>query len=261
MATTTTRLRQWWSYYLCNPGANLVLFGKSIGGVPPEAVSPYYALEKALIATGYVPDSVWSFNCRKIGGTNSWSLHAYGIAIDIDAPDNPYSPGDPFSGKFTEDQVAAVEAIRSTGGAQVWAWGGRWSKPDRMHWQINVPPSDTEIDWSTVIGTDEGDGDDMPQFDETTAARLQAIADADMEDLTGPGGVFEDRWLQAVEDSLMSPQSQPTDLVSKQELAAVVERAVLDRIRALETADDTTTIPSGVIMSGDLVQVILPDDN
>ena len=101
MAATTSQLRSWWSRYLCQPGPPTQVFGKLIGGVPPETLDAYQALEQVLTRAGYVPDSAWSFNCRKIGGTNSWSLHAYGIAIDIDAPANPYTEGDPFSGKFS----------------------------------------------------------------------------------------------------------------------------------------------------------------
>ena len=154
MTESSTQLRSWWDRYRCAPELYVhpEFYGHNIGGVPPEAQDAYFALELVLQATGYDLDSVWAFNCRKIGGGTQWSLHAYGIAIDIDAPANPYTAGDPFTGKFTETQVAACEAIRSTHGGQVWAWGGRWGKPDRMHWQINVPPTGLEIDWDTVEG-------------------------------------------------------------------------------------------------------------
>ena len=64
----------------------------------------------------------------------------------------------------------------------------------------------------------------MPQFDETTAARLQQIADADAKDLTGEGAVFEGDWKWAKERGVVSEHSQPTDLMSKQEFAAFVRR-------------------------------------
>lgn len=41
------------------------------------------------------------------------------------------------------DQVAAVEAIRTVDGHQVFAWGGRWrTTKDTMHFQINVTPDE-----------------------------------------------------------------------------------------------------------------------
>jgi hypothetical protein len=109
------------------------------------------------------------FNCRNIGGQQTRSLHAYGLAIDIDHAQpacnvNRATPdGRPvrFSTaatkeercrdvragtadtSFTPQQVAAVEAIKTVDGHQVFAWGGRWrTTKDTMHFQINVEPAE-----------------------------------------------------------------------------------------------------------------------
>lgn len=79
---------------------------------------------------------------------------------------------------------------------------------------------------------------DMAQFDEVTAARLQRIADADKTDLTTPGGVFADDWRWALDNDVMTANSQPTDLVSKQEFAAHARR--LDRIADTQTGTGLT---------------------
>lgn len=38
-------------------------------------------------------DNTSAFNCRPVDGTNKWSLHSYGKAIDINPLENPYVSG------------------------------------------------------------------------------------------------------------------------------------------------------------------------
>ena len=38
-------------------------------------------------------DNTSAFNCRFVAGTNRWSMHAYGRAIDINPVENPYVSG------------------------------------------------------------------------------------------------------------------------------------------------------------------------
>jgi hypothetical protein len=55
--------------------------------------------------------------------------------------------------------VAAALAICNPDGARVWSWGGHWSKPDRMHFQLDRGPAAVDVDWRTVPGGGpEGDG-------------------------------------------------------------------------------------------------------
>jgi peptidoglycan hydrolase-like protein with peptidoglycan-binding domain len=141
---------------MCRKGggsfADPAIFGKKIGGVPSPAVDAYYALEAALRSAGYAPRSVWAYNCRSIASSGKPSLHSAGIAVDIDPKENPFTPGDKHGGKLKPNHVAAVLAIKNTKGTRVWAWGGDWSKPDRMHFQLDVGPTELDINWSTVPG-------------------------------------------------------------------------------------------------------------
>jgi hypothetical protein len=154
--TSSARLRDLWADWKCADGpgrfANPEFFGKRIGGVPHVTVDAFEALETALKATGYKPRSRWAYNCRKIKGSDAFSLHSYGIAIDIDPSSNPFTDGDPFSGELQSVHVKAVLAIRNASGKAVWSWGGNWRKPDRMHFQIDQGPDGVDIDWSTVAG-------------------------------------------------------------------------------------------------------------
>jgi hypothetical protein len=85
-----------------------------------------------------------SFVCRPAVGSNGWSQHAYGLAIDINPFHNPYSKGDlvlpelasayldrsDLRPGMVQQDDAVFEAFRTIG----WAWGGNWNTlKDWMH--------------------------------------------------------------------------------------------------------------------------------
>jgi hypothetical protein len=150
----------------------LRMFGRWNTPVNPETVDAWRAFERALTGAGYAVHRAWVFEPRDIAETNNASLHAYGLAIDIDhAPKPPCNVNrktpdgravrfseaatkeercrDVHAGRadtsFTRAQVAAVEAIRTVDGFQVFAWGGRWrDRKDTMHFQISVTPEELQ---------------------------------------------------------------------------------------------------------------------
>jgi hypothetical protein len=164
---STRWLRSAWSDYECAEGrmVRLRIFG-TLTPVNPLTRTAFTALEQALRSAGYKPGSVWNYNCRDIKDQpGRRSLHAYGLALDIDPRCNPHRRGasgparfSPAANQqqrcrdvqagwadtaFTPAQVAAVEGLRTVDGLQVFAWGGRWgSSPDSMHFQINVSPQE-----------------------------------------------------------------------------------------------------------------------
>jgi hypothetical protein len=166
----TAAIRAAWREYLDdrNRMTELRIFGWTTP-VNPETVDAWRALERALTGAGHIGHRAWVFRARKIGKTNNPSLHAYGLAIDIDhdkpkcnvnnpTPDHRlvrFSKAatkeerclDVAAGRadtsFTPAQVAAVEAIRTVDGFQVFGWGGRWRDcKDTMHFQISVTPEE-----------------------------------------------------------------------------------------------------------------------
>jgi hypothetical protein len=163
---STDTLRSAWAADNCNAGAMATrrVLNRNIV-VNPRTVDAFAALDRALRATGYEAKSVSAYSCRAITGGTLPSLHAYGLSVDIDPTENPYQSPTTWSVRFssastraaraadvaakradtilTPTQVAAVEAIRTVDGLQVWAWGGRWSGLlDTMHFQINVTPAE-----------------------------------------------------------------------------------------------------------------------
>lgn len=123
------------------------------------------ALARALESTGYPAARVGGFNDRVIHGTTRRSLHAYGIAVDVDAAHNPHRRGKPGPARFspgadlaarradvaagradtdfTPEQIAAVHGIRTVDGHRVFFWAGGWrTSPDAMHFQIDVTPEE-----------------------------------------------------------------------------------------------------------------------
>lgn len=66
------------------------------------------------------------FNIRSKRGAKSMSLHSWGIAIDVNAAWNRF-------GKKPTMSSELVKCFTDAG----FDWGGVWSKPDGMHFQLS----------------------------------------------------------------------------------------------------------------------------
>ena len=69
------------------------------------------------------------FNFRLQRGGSNLSIHSWGAAIDIDPERNRL--GRRYSAGAGMIPRAAVDIFEAEG----WEWGGRWSRPDAMHFQ------------------------------------------------------------------------------------------------------------------------------
>ncbi len=68
---------------------------------------------------------------RRIPGSGSLSLHAWGLAVDINAGANP-------QGSRPRQDPRVVRAFERAG----FTWGGRWpTAPDGMHFELQEPPA------------------------------------------------------------------------------------------------------------------------
>jgi poly-gamma-glutamate synthesis protein (capsule biosynthesis protein) len=91
------------------------------------------------------------FNCRTVAGSDRWSDHAFGRAIDINPVQNPYVVGTDVRPRAAQEFLAAD---RSATGAPVaglirdgdvvrteferigWEWGGLYPDPDYQHFSM-----------------------------------------------------------------------------------------------------------------------------
>jgi hypothetical protein len=91
-------------------------------------------------------DNTAAFNCRYAvaPGPKRWSVHAYGLAIDVDPVENPYVLNGrvhPRAGRAYLNRSRIRPGMAYRGGLLVnafaaagWQWGGRWpASPDYQH--------------------------------------------------------------------------------------------------------------------------------
>ena len=95
-------------------------------------------------------DNTAAFNCRfaVASGPKRWSVHAYGLAVDVNPVENPYVLGSsvhPRAGRAYLDRsryrpgmaVAGRLLVRAFAAAG-WQWGGRWTgSPDYQHFSAS----------------------------------------------------------------------------------------------------------------------------
>lgn len=78
----------------------------------------------------------WSYSNRAISGTSSPSNHSWGLAVDLNAPANPYT-----SHRVT-DMPDWMPALWAEYG---FAWGGNYSgEQDSMHYEFMGTPADAQ---------------------------------------------------------------------------------------------------------------------
>lgn len=162
MTLSSSKMRVEWSEYECNSleYATMTVLNRKPVKTILKLVRFWEAFDATMRNRGYGDAGiVGSYACRNIAGKTTKSLHSYRLAIDVDPSLNGRYSGAPFlKGKITKAQVAAVEAIRTNSGAQVFYWGG-WFKdrsgnpiPDPMHFQLCCTQADiaSGLDISTV---------------------------------------------------------------------------------------------------------------
>lgn len=88
-----------------------------------------------------------AFNCRGIPGSRSWSLHAYGKAVDVNPRLNPYIDRtgvyQPANAGAFVDRTRTEPGMLHAGDPAVraftergWRWGGYWRTPiDYQHFE------------------------------------------------------------------------------------------------------------------------------
>lgn len=123
-------------------------FAMTFGGKPVSGIRIH---QKCAESLGRVLQAIWtasghnqavieqwgmdkfggSYSFRLMRGINRLSMHAYGCAVDFDVERNGLGDATPH---FANCPLV-LDAFAQEG----WVWGGRWSRPDGMHWQAARP--------------------------------------------------------------------------------------------------------------------------
>lgn len=93
-----------------------------------DMIQPLTAAFQNLTQRGYASEiKTWDgcFNIRKKRGGSTMSLHSWAVAIDLNAASNAFGSKPTLSAGF-------VKCFTDAG----FDWGGNWSKPDGMHFQL-----------------------------------------------------------------------------------------------------------------------------
>ena len=96
----------------------------------PSVGKRFVGFLNALQGTGYRVTSLGSYANRNIAGSSTKSLHAYGLAIDINPAQNPVTYG-----HIVTNLPKGVGQLAAKYGL---VWGGNWngSKRDTMHFSV-----------------------------------------------------------------------------------------------------------------------------
>lgn len=109
------------------------------GGVHRRCVGLFAALLDDLVPhlTGpLVSPGCWGYSYRPVRGSSTLSFHAYGLAIDVNAPRNPMTTSRSAMGQMPAN---AGEIGRAHG----CEWGGEWNgRRDLMHFEVHLAPAE-----------------------------------------------------------------------------------------------------------------------
>jgi peptidoglycan hydrolase-like protein with peptidoglycan-binding domain len=184
-------MRDHWADYRCQEGKMVSAeFGPTRIAVAQPTIDAWRALALVLTRHGYDirEGDTGAYNCREITGGTGPSLHAYGVAADVNWLTNPYckTPDerpvrfsvaatqadraldvrfDRADTDMTREMIDDVLSIVTNRKDRVFAWGGQFKQTkDTMHFQLDVSPEELAqgIDWLS-LGADHH----VPQ-DQTT---------------------------------------------------------------------------------------------
>ena len=99
-----------------------------------QAIPLFKMFIEEIVSRGYpVAGNVrddWGYNCRRIAGSSTFSYHAWGLAIDLNALRNPMGPD------LITDMPAWIDEVAFKYGL---VWGGNFNRrKDAMHFELHL---------------------------------------------------------------------------------------------------------------------------
>jgi peptidoglycan hydrolase-like protein with peptidoglycan-binding domain len=154
---STSQLRTYWGPPCQRELTTLMLHSGARIRIAVETVEAFRALDMVLQKHGYAPRSAdtGGYNCRPVTGGQGFSLHACGIACDINWNSNPYRKDNKLVTDMSQKMVDDVLGVQTTGGLNIFRWGGDFRTfKDAMHYEVVLNPKELAagIDWATVPG-------------------------------------------------------------------------------------------------------------
>lgn len=262
----TAEIRRLWHPPCEFEKRNLTLYsGATLQGLNAVAFEAFQALDGVMRTFGYVPRAnspgAWetgAYNCRKITNGKGYSLHAFGIAADINARTNPY--GKALITDMPMALVAATKAIKTTKGLQVFRWGGDYPNfKDAMHFEVVLSPGELSagVDWTSVVAEPPDPNDPKTWSSVRKGDRGPSVAKlkellADNDFACGSGTVFDAKTLSAVKAFQESRKLTVDGVVGLQTWTALLKQmpAVEDEAEAPFKRDVTTKPDRPTIKSG-----------
>ncbi|MBN8987409.1 MAG: M15 family metallopeptidase [Rhizobiales bacterium] len=118
-----------------------------------------------------VATTAGTYNPRKISGSNRWSNHAFGAALDLDAARNGFGKG---KGTIPAYVIAAFDQVG-------FRWGGRYKgRTDPMHFEACDDGRPHPVAFADMLPMPDGDFE-VYDGDAEVTARGNLIAFADIE--------------------------------------------------------------------------------
>lgn len=206
---SSSQIREWWAPWECNTAkfrkAAFPGDGKTWSlSIADQSAPVWEAVIDIMETTPYLflESAGGTYNCRPISGSSSMSIHAYALALDLNPAKNPY--GTPLRHNYPADFIRRMEGIRANG-KQAITWGGRWSTPDAMHWQINVAPGDCKnVTWERRDEMEGPNGE--PNWEEVSDWAQKA-------------------WTQAHKAGILTEDSHPRDDLEVEQMMVYLDRA------------------------------------
>lgn len=138
---STAQVRKYWAPPCQGPFVKIPLYGEGSITVKASAASAFKALNKCLVNHNYKTRKAdtGAYNCRPITGGIGYSLHAYGIAADLNWQTNPYGPT--LVTDMPPAMVAEIKGLRTNSGNVIFRWGGDYKgNKDAMHFEVVCTP-------------------------------------------------------------------------------------------------------------------------
>lgn len=166
------KLRELWANFKCDESKmETIAFGPTRITVAKGTKNAFDALASVFSSHNYKirRSDTGAFNCRLNIKKTGWSLHAFGIAVDVNWQTNPwiehpeprqviYSRAQSQEQRaadvrfrsadtdLTPELIADILAIRTVDNHPVFAWGGHFkSVKDAMHFQLDVSPQELAV--------------------------------------------------------------------------------------------------------------------